>query len=230
MPEEDRRCSSIQNSKFIDDAGPGIKIAGSAAPSPRSRLHPLRPGNRPIPRRECAGCASSAICDNQQVTADGAAGRPLHLRRRGRCRRPPERLRGGRDMRFEVNRSARKKKVSLVRVSRRAARRRPLARSSPPCRARRARIDQLGEIVIRAVQAAQRAFARNARSRAPTTGARARSLRGREPCAQPPRSRRAGSRRNGGRATSTRQALPRSRRGRACGRAARRSLLGALPR
>ena len=102
----------IQNSKFIDNAGPGIEIArkrGSVAKVDELARNVFR-GNRPILVENAPAVLASAICDNRQVSSNGAAGRSLCLRRYCRCRRPPERLRGRAGHALRGNRNTRKKK------------------------------------------------------------------------------------------------------------------------
>ena len=131
----------IQNSKFIDNAGPGIEIAGKRGAVAKVELaRNVFRGNRPILVENAPAVLASAICDNRQVSSQTArAGRSLCLRRRCRCGGPPERLRGGQRhaLRGEPE-YAQEEKVSLIPLSRRAGRRRRLEHSAPPSRALRA--------------------------------------------------------------------------------------------
>ena len=148
----------IQNSKFIDNAGPGIEIAGKRGAVAKVELaRNMFRGNRPDPRRECSsGACLGDLRQSSGQLANGAAGRSLRLRRHGRCRRPPERLRGGQRhaLRGEPE-YAQEEKVSLIPLSRRAGRRRRLEHSALPSRALRVprrRSRQSRDMAARAAQ------------------------------------------------------------------------------
>jgi Pectate lyase superfamily protein/Right handed beta helix region len=102
----------IQNSKFIDNAGPGIEIAGKRGAVAKVEFaRNMFGGNRPILVENAPGVLASAICDNRQVTSQlarqegpyafaDAVDVVVHQNDCGE----------GSDMRFEVNRNTRKKK------------------------------------------------------------------------------------------------------------------------
>ena len=85
----------IQNSKFIDNAGPGIEIAGKRGAVAKVELaRNMFRGQSAHPRRECSsGARLGDLRQSAGQLADGAAGRSLRLRRRCRCGGSPERLR-----------------------------------------------------------------------------------------------------------------------------------------
>lgn len=102
----------IQNSKFIDNAGPGIQIAGKRGAVAKVELaRNMFRGNRPILVENAPAVRASAICDNRQVTSQTArqdgpyafADAVDVVVHQNDCEE-------GRDMRFEVNRNTRKKK------------------------------------------------------------------------------------------------------------------------
>jgi hypothetical protein len=100
----------IQNSKFLDNTGPGIEIAGKRGRISKIELtRNIFRGNRPILVENAPSILASAICDNRQVTtqsapSDGpyAFADPVDMVvHQNDCQ-------DGRDMRFEVNRQNRK--------------------------------------------------------------------------------------------------------------------------
>jgi len=102
----------IQNSKFIDNAGPGIQIAGKRGAVAKVELaRNMFRGNRPILVENAPAVLASAICDNRQVTSQTARQEGPYafadtvdvVVHQNDCEE-------GRDMRFEVNRNTRKKK------------------------------------------------------------------------------------------------------------------------
>jgi hypothetical protein len=102
----------IQNSKFIDNAGPGIEIAGKRGAVAKVELaRNMFRGNRPILVENAPAVLASAICDNRQVTSQSARQEGPYafadtvdvVVHQNDCDE-------GRDMRFEVNRQTRKKK------------------------------------------------------------------------------------------------------------------------
>jgi len=102
----------IQNSKFIDNAGPGIQIAGKRGAVAKVELaRNMFRGNRPILVENAPAVIASAICDNRQVTSQTARQEGPYafadtvdvVVHQNDCEE-------GRDMRFEVNRNTRKKK------------------------------------------------------------------------------------------------------------------------
>jgi polygalacturonase len=109
-PEQEITNVRIQNSKFIDNAGPGIKIAGKRGHISKIELtRNIFQGNRPILVENAPAILVSAICGNRQVTpqsppSDGpyAFADPVDMVvHQDDCV-------DGRDMRFEVNRETRK--------------------------------------------------------------------------------------------------------------------------
>lgn len=102
----------IQNSKFIDNAGPGIEIAGKRGAVAKVALsRNMFRGNRPILVENAPAVKASAICDNRQVTSQAARAEGPYafadaidvVVHQNDCE-------AGSDMRFEVNRNTRKKK------------------------------------------------------------------------------------------------------------------------
>jgi Pectate lyase superfamily protein len=102
----------IQNSKFIDNAGPGIQIAGKRGAVAKVELaRNMFRGNRPILVENAPAVLASAICDNRQITSQTARQEGPYafadtvdvVVHQNDCEE-------GRDMRFEVNRNTRKKK------------------------------------------------------------------------------------------------------------------------
>jgi hypothetical protein len=101
-----------QNSKFIDNAGPRIEIAGKRGSVAKVELdRNMFRGNRPILVENAPAVAASAICDNRQVTSQTARQEGPYafadtidvVVHQNDCGE-------GSDMRFEVNRDTRKKK------------------------------------------------------------------------------------------------------------------------
>lgn len=102
----------IQNSKFIDNAGPGIEIAGKRGSVAKVELaRNMFRGNRPILVENAPAVLTSSICDNRQVTSQTARSEGPYafadtidvVVHQNDCGE-------GSDMRFEVNRNTRKKK------------------------------------------------------------------------------------------------------------------------
>jgi hypothetical protein len=102
----------IQNSKFIDNAGPGIEIAGKRGAVAKVELaRNMFRGNRPILVENAPAVLASAICDNRQVSSQTARAEGPYafadavdvVVHQNDCGE-------GSDMRFEVNRNTRKKK------------------------------------------------------------------------------------------------------------------------
>ena len=102
----------IQNSKFIDNAGPGIEIAGKRGAVAKVELaRNMFRGNRPILVENALAVVASAICDNRQVTSQTARQEGPYafadtidvVVHQNDCGE-------GSDVRFEVNRNTRKKK------------------------------------------------------------------------------------------------------------------------
>ena len=102
----------IQNSKFIDNAGPGIEIAGKRGAVAKVELaRNMFRGNRPILVENAPAVLASAICDNRQVSSQTARQEGPYafadavdvVVHQNDCGE-------GSDMRFEVNRNTRKKK------------------------------------------------------------------------------------------------------------------------
>jgi Pectate lyase superfamily protein len=101
----------IENSKFIDNAGPGILIAGKKGAVAKVELtRNMFKGNRPILVENAPQVLASSICGNRQVTpeaqpADGlnAFADPIEVMvHQNACQ-------DGADMRFEVTRQTKKK-------------------------------------------------------------------------------------------------------------------------
>ena len=101
----------IQNSKFIDNAGPGIQIAGKRGAVAKVELaRNMFRGNRPILVENAGG---ACFCDLRQSSghvADGAAQGPYAFADTVDVVVHQNDCEEGRDMRFEVNRDTRKKK------------------------------------------------------------------------------------------------------------------------
>jgi ribose 5-phosphate isomerase B len=102
----------IQNSKFLNNAGPGIEIAGKRGAVAKVELsRNMFKGNRPILVENAPEVLASAICGNRQVTSEKASSEGLNafadpidiVVHQNDCE-------DGSDMRFEVNRQTRKKK------------------------------------------------------------------------------------------------------------------------
>jgi polygalacturonase len=102
----------IQNSKFLNNAGAGIEIAGKRGAVAKVELAKnVFKGNRPILVENAPAVLASAICDNRQVTSQAAPSQGLNafadeidiVVHQNDCQ-------DGSDMRFEVNRQTRKKK------------------------------------------------------------------------------------------------------------------------
>ncbi len=102
----------IENSKFIDNAGPGILIAGKKGSVSKIELtRNLFKGNRPILVEDAPEVLASSICDNRQVTSEAAPSGGLNsyadpikiMVHQNDCE-------GGEDMRFEVSRQKKKKR------------------------------------------------------------------------------------------------------------------------
>jgi polygalacturonase len=111
-PEQKIVNVRIQNSKFIDNAGPGIEIAGKRGAVAKVELaRNMFRGNRPILVENAPAVRASAICDNRQVTSQTARQEGPYafadavdvVVHQNDCG-------DGSDMRFEVNRNTRKKK------------------------------------------------------------------------------------------------------------------------
>jgi Pectate lyase superfamily protein/Right handed beta helix region len=101
----------IQNSKFLNNAGPGIEIAGKRGAVAKVELsRNMFKGNRPILVENAPEVLASAICGNRQVISEKASSEGLNafadpidvVVHQNDCE-------GGSDMRFEVNRQTRKK-------------------------------------------------------------------------------------------------------------------------
>jgi hypothetical protein len=101
----------IENSKFINNAGPGILIAGKKGNVSRVELtRNLFKGNRPILVEDAPEVLASSICDNRQLTSEEAPSGGLNayadpikvMVHQNDCEE-------GTDMRFEVTRQKKKK-------------------------------------------------------------------------------------------------------------------------
>jgi Pectate lyase superfamily protein len=101
----------IQSSKFLNNAGPGIEIAGKKGAVAKVELaRNVFKGNRPILVENAPAVLASAICDNRQVASETARAEgpyafadPIDVVvHQNDCQ-------DGSDMRFEVNRQSRKK-------------------------------------------------------------------------------------------------------------------------
>jgi hypothetical protein len=102
---------TIENSKFIDNAGPGILIAGKKGNVSNIELtRNLFKGNRPILVEDAPEVLASSICNNRQVTSEAAPSGGLNayadpikvMVHQNDCE-------DGADMRFEVTRLKKKK-------------------------------------------------------------------------------------------------------------------------
>jgi hypothetical protein len=102
----------IENSKFIDNAGPGIEIAGKRGAVAKVQLsRNVFRGNRPILVENAPAVQASAICDNRQVSSQTArAEGPYAFADAVDVVVHQNDCETGSDMRFEVNRQTRKKK------------------------------------------------------------------------------------------------------------------------
>ncbi len=101
----------IENSKFIDNAGSGIMIAGKKGTVEKIELtRNLFKGNRPMLVEDAPGVLASAICNNRQITPEAAPSGGLDayadaiavMVHQNDCEE-------GEDMRFEVSRQKHKK-------------------------------------------------------------------------------------------------------------------------
>ena len=111
-PEQKIVNIRIQNSKFLNNAGPGIEIAGKRGAVAKVELsRNMFKGNRPILVENAPEVLASAICGNRQVTSETASSEGLNafadpidiVVHQNDCE-------DGSDMRFEVNRQTRTKK------------------------------------------------------------------------------------------------------------------------
>ena len=111
-PEQKIVNIRIQNSKFLNNAGPGIEIAGKRGAVAKVELsRNMFKGNRPILVENAPEVLASAICGNRQVTSEKASSEGLNafadpidiVVHQNDCE-------DGSDMRFEVNRQTRTKK------------------------------------------------------------------------------------------------------------------------
>jgi polygalacturonase len=102
----------IETSKFINNEGPGIEIAGKRGAVAKVALsRNMFRGNRPILVENAPGVKASAICGNRQVTAETAqADGPYAFADAVDVVVHQNDCEDGSDMRFEVNRNSRKKK------------------------------------------------------------------------------------------------------------------------
>ncbi len=111
-PDQKITNVKIENSKFIDNAGPGILIAGKKGAVSKVELtRNMFKGNRPILAENAPQVLSSAICGNRQVTPEtvepsgglNAFADPVAvMMHQNDCQ-------DGADMRFEVARETKKK-------------------------------------------------------------------------------------------------------------------------
>jgi hypothetical protein len=101
----------IENSKFIDNAGPGILIAGKKGTVEKLELtRNLFKGNRPILVEDAPAVVASSICNNRQLTSEEVPSGGLNsfadpvalMVHQNDCGE-------GADMRFEVTRQKKKK-------------------------------------------------------------------------------------------------------------------------
>lgn len=102
----------IQNSKFFDNAGSGIQIAGKRGRVSKVEIsrNAFR-GNRPLLVENAPSVMASGICENRQITEQAAPSSGLNayadpialVVHQNDCD-------DGRDMRFEVNRQKRKRR------------------------------------------------------------------------------------------------------------------------
>ena len=102
----------IENSKFIDNAGPGILIAGKKGAVSKVELtRNMFKGNRPILAENAPEVVASAICGNRQVIPEAQPANELNA-----FADPIEMMvhqndcQDGADMRFEITRETKKKK------------------------------------------------------------------------------------------------------------------------
>src|SRR5262245_45905123 len=112
QPEQKIVNIRIQNSKFLNNAGSGIEIAGKRGAIAKVELsRNMFKGNRPILVENAPEVPASAICGSRQVTSEKASSEGLNafadpidiVVHQNDCE-------DGSDMRFEVNRQTRKKK------------------------------------------------------------------------------------------------------------------------
>ena len=101
----------IENSKFIDNAGPGILIAGKKGAVAKVELtRNMFKGNRPILVENAPQVLASSICGNRQVVPEAQPANELNafadpievMVHQNDCQ-------DGADMRFEVTRQTKKK-------------------------------------------------------------------------------------------------------------------------
>ena len=101
----------IENSKFIDNAGPGILIAGKKGAVSKVELtRNMFKGNRPILAENAPEVVASAICGNRQIVPEAQAANELNafadpievMVHQSDCQ-------DGTDMRFEITRETKKK-------------------------------------------------------------------------------------------------------------------------
>jgi hypothetical protein len=104
----------IENSQFLDNEGPGILIAGKKGAVAKVELnHNVFKGNLPIVVKNAPEVLSSAICNNRQITSQGAPSQGLNafvdpvdlVVHQNDCGE-------GRDLRFEEQSNKPKKKSS----------------------------------------------------------------------------------------------------------------------
>lgn len=109
-PEQEITNVQIQNSKFIDNAGPGIEIAGKRGRISKIELtRNIFQGNRPILVENAPDILASAICGNRQVRTESApSDGPYAFADPVDMVVHQDDCLDGRDMRFEVNRETRK--------------------------------------------------------------------------------------------------------------------------
>jgi hypothetical protein len=109
-PEQEITNVQIQNSKFIDNAGPGIEIAGKRGRISKIELtRNIFQGNRPILVENAPAILASAICGNRQVTTESPSSEgPYAFADPVDMVVHQDDCLDGRDMRFEVNRETRK--------------------------------------------------------------------------------------------------------------------------
>ena len=102
----------IENSKFIDNAGPGILIAGKKGAVSKVELtRNMFKGNRPILAENAPEVVASAICGNRQIVPEAQPANELNafadpievMVHQSDCQ-------DGTDMRFEIARETKKKK------------------------------------------------------------------------------------------------------------------------
>jgi hypothetical protein len=101
----------IQNSKFLNNAGPGIEIAGKKGLVAKVALaRNVFKGNRAILVENAPEVLASGICDNRQIASETAkAEGPYAFADPIATMVHQSDCRDGSDMRFEVNRQTRKK-------------------------------------------------------------------------------------------------------------------------